>query len=240
MADPLHQFEIHKIMPLEIAGVDASFTNSSLFMVIGVVLFSAFMMLAMGRRTVVPGRMQSVAEIFYEFIANMVKEIAGADARPYFPFVFSLFMFILMGNVLGLLPFSFTYTSHIIVTFTLAMIVFVLMWVVGFYRHGLKFVTLFIPPGCPAIMAPLLVPIELFAFFVRPISLSIRLFANMMAGHIMLKVFAGFAVTMGLFGVVPMLVTASLIGFELLVAGLQAYIFALLTCVYLHDSVYMH
>jgi len=241
VASPLEQFQIKTIVPLHFGGVDASFTNASLFMVISAVLVSLFVILSMRGRALVPTRMQSMAELSYEFIAGMVRDNVGSDGRKYFPFVFSLFMFILFGNLVGLIPFSFTFTSHIIVTFGLAMIVFLGVTLIGVVRHGFHFFTLFLPKGVPVAMAPVLIPIEVLSYLSRPLSLSIRLFANMMAGHTMLKVFAAFVLPLGLLGGwAPLAVNVALTGFEFLVAFLQAYVFTILTCLYLNDAINLH
>ena len=189
----------------------------------------------------VPGRWQSVAELIYEFVADMLKSNAGKDAMPYFPFVFTLFLFILFGNFLGLLPYGFTFTSHIIVTAALAVFIFVAVTVLGFVKHGLHFFKLFVPPGTPVAMAVFLVPLEMFSYLIRPVTLSLRLFANMLAGHVLLKVLAGFVVVLGIFfGWVPVLAVFGITLLELLVAALQAYVFALLTCIYLNDAIHLH
>ena len=239
-AGPLEQFEIHRIIPIHFGRLDASFTNSALLMCIVVVLITAFMVLSMRGARLVPSRWQSMAELSYEFVANMVRDSAGSDGARYFPFVFTLFMFILFGNVIGLIPYSFTVTSHIIVTAALAIVVFIGVTIIAFIRHGFHFFTFFFPEGAPVFMAPLLVPIEILSYLSRPFSLSIRLFANMMAGHTMLAVFAGFVVSLGLFGVLPIVFDSVLIGFEVFIGVLQAYVFAVLTCIYLHDALYMH
>ena len=236
----MHQFEINRLAEIEIFGIDASFTNSSLFMVLGVGLITGFFALAMNGRSLVPTRMQSVAELCYEFVANMVRENVGQAGMKYFPFVFTLFTFILVMNLLGMLPYSFTVTSHIIVTFALAALVFVVVTAIGFARHGLGYLKLFVPEGVPMWLMPLIVPIELISYLIRPVSLSVRLFANMMAGHTMLKVFAGFVVSLGIFGFAPLLFTIAFTGLEFVVAFLQAYIFTVLTCLYLNDAIHMH
>lgn len=245
--DPMHQFQIEKLVPLSAFGLDLSFTNSSLWMVIAVALSSLFLTAGMSRRAMVPGRLQSLAEMAYEFIANTVRSTAGQDGMAFFPFVFSLFIFVLFSNLLGLLPGSFTVTSHIIVTFALAMTVFVTVLVVGFARHGLHFLSLFVPSGVPIFLLPLITLIEVISFLSRPISLSVRLFANMLAGHTMLKVFAGFVVmlfgaggVLGAVGVAPLLAISALTALELLIAFLQAYVFAVLTCIYLNDAINLH
>jgi len=246
--DPLHQFQINPIMQLVIAGYDVSFSNSALFMVVAALLVYGLLVHGMKARALVPGRLQSLAEMFYEFVANMVRENAGADAKPYFPFVFTLFMFILFGNMLGMIPYTFTFTSHIIVTFALALTVFVFVTVLALMKHGLHFFSFFMPHGAPIALAPILIPIEVISYVMRPVSLSIRLFANMMAGHTMLKVFAGFTVLMigalgsvgFLAGIVPVAINIALTGFEFLVAFLQAYVFSILTCLYIRDALELH
>ncbi len=235
---PLEQFEIKPLVPMHIGDIDISFTNSALFMVIAVMLITALMTFGMRGRAMVPGRLQSVAELSYEFIANMLRENVGSEGRQYFPFVFSLFMFILFGNLLGMIPYSFTTTSHIIVTFALALVVFLIVTIVGFVRHGLHFLSFFVPPGVPKVLYPILVPIEVLSYFIRPVSLSVRLFANMLAGHTMLKVFAGFVVSLGILaGWLPLAFVVALTGLEFLIAFLQAYVFTILTCLYLNDAV---
>jgi len=238
--NPLHQFAIERLIPLQIGGVDASYTNSALMMSVAVVLIAAFVLLTTRGAALVPGRWQSTAEMLYEFIAKMVDDNAGEGARPYLPFVFSLFMFILFGNLLGMIPYSFTFTSHIIVTFALAAVVFVGVTVIGIAKHGFHFLSLFAPHGVPKALLLLLVPIEVLSYFIRPFTLSIRLFANMMAGHTMLAIFAGFVAVLGLAGVLPLAVDVALVLLELLVAVLQAYVFAILTCLYLHDALHLH
>ncbi len=237
---PMQQFEINRLAEFQIFGFDASFTNSSLFMSIGVALIVGFLALATNGRSLVPSRMQSMAELSYEFVANMVRENVGLAGMKYFPFVFTLFTYILVLNLMGLIPYTFTVTSHIIITFALAALVFVLVTAIGFARHGLGYLKLFVPEGVPFWLMPLIVPIELISYLIRPISLSVRLFANMMAGHTMLKVFAGFVVSMGVFGFAPLLFTIAFTGLEFIVAFLQAFIFAVLTCIYLNDAVNMH
>jgi F-type H+-transporting ATPase subunit a len=236
----MEQFEIHRYLKLDLFGLDASFTNSSLFMVIAFFVIIGFLTCAMNSRSLVPGRMQSVAELAYEFVANMVYENTGKDGMKYFPFVFSLFIFVLVLNMLGMIPYSFTVTSHIVVTFALAALVFVVVTGIGFARHGLGFLKLFKPEGLPVALVPIIVPIELISYLIRPISLSVRLFANMMAGHTLLKVFAGFVVSLGVAGVVPLIATVAFTGLEFLVAFLQAMIFAVLTSIYLNDAINMH
>lgn len=241
MPDPMHQFEIKRLVPLEIFGFDASFTNSALFMSIAAVLITLFMVFAMRKGALVPGRLQSVAELSYEFVANMVRDNVGTSGMKYFPFIFTLFMFVLALNMLGMVPYSFTVTSHIIVTFALAAFIFVGVTLIGFWKHGIGFLKFFVPSGVPFLMLPLLVVIEVISYLTRPVSLSVRLFANMMAGHTMLKVFGSFVAALGLLGGWAVLgLMVAFTGLELLVAFLQAYVFAILTCIYLNDALHMH
>ncbi len=245
---PMHQFEINRLHKLELFGFDASFTNSSLFMVAAVLLTTGYMIWAMSARELVPGRAQSVAEIGYNYIADMVRENIGEEGMKYFPWVFSIFVFVFMLNMLGMLPlmdWGFTSTSHIIVTFGLAAMVWLFVTIVGFARHGLGFLKLFVPDGVPIWLMPLIVPIEIISYLIRPISQSVRLFANMMAGHTMLKVFAGFIVSFAgagywWAGAAPLLFMVAFTGLEVFVAFMQAFIFTVLTCIYLNDAVNMH
>ena len=237
----MHQFEIQRIVPLKILGYDMSFTNSSLFMVIALAATALFFFTAMRSRSLVPNRLQSMAEMVYEFVANMVRSNVGEAGMKYFPFVFSIFIFILVLNLLGMLPYSFTVTSHIIVTFALAATVFLVVTAIGFINHGLGYLKLFVPHGVPIWLMPVIVPIELISYFIRPISHSVRLFANMMAGHTMLKVFAGFAVSLPIWAkIAPAGFMVAFTGLEFLVAFLQALVFTLLTCIYINDAVNMH
>ena len=243
--DPIHQFQIAKWIPIEIGGLDFSFTNSAAFMVASVVGAGAFLYLTTSSRGLVPGRLQSVSEMAYEFVASMLRDAAGSHGMKFFPFVFSLFMFVLVGNLLGLFPYFFTTTSHIIVTFMLALLVIGTVIVYGFMKNGLGFLKLFVPDGVPGILVPLVVLIEVISFLSRPISLSVRLFANMLAGHITLKVFAGFVTSLTALGaagiagsILPLAMTVAITGLEFLVAFLQAYVFAVLTCMYLNDAIH--
>lgn len=241
VANPLHQFEITPIVPIDFGGLDASLTNAGAFMVLSALAVSVFVMASTAKRSVVPGRWQSLAELSYEFVAGMVRDNVGTEGRKYFPFVFSLFMFILFGNLLGLIPYSFTFTSHIAVTFTMAIVVFLGVTLIGIVRHGFHFLSFFVPKGIPVFLMPLLIVIEVLSYLSRPISLSIRLFANMMAGHTMMKVFAGFVIGLGILGGwAPLAMMVALTGFEFLVAFLQAYVFAVLTCLYLNDAIHLH
>ena len=240
MASPVEQFKLKPLVPFELGGVDLSYTTSSLWMTITVVGVTAFLTLSMRGGRLVPGRWQSMAEMSYEFIANMIRENVGAEGLKYFPFIFTLFMFILVGNLVGMIPFAYTFTSQIIVTFAMAATIFIGVTVIGLVRHGLHFFSLFVPSGTPLILAPLLIPIEVISYFVRPVSLSVRLFANMMAGHTMMKVFGGFTVLLGVLGVAPIILLVALTGFEIMVAVLQAYVFTVLTCLYLNDAIHLH
>jgi F-type H+-transporting ATPase subunit a len=237
---PLEQFKIEPLIPLHIGGFDVSYTNSALFMTVAVVLITALLVLGTRRGALVPGRWQSISELSYEFVADMVETNAGHGAEPYFPFVFTLFMFVLFANFLGLIPYSFTVTSHIIVTFALAALVFIGVTLIGIARHGTRFLRLFVPEGVPLVLLFLLVPIELLSYFIRPFTLSIRLFANMLAGHTMLAIFGGFAASVGLLAFLPTAINIALVGLEILVAALQAYVFAILTCLYLRDALHLH
>lgn len=245
--NPVEQFVIKEHVRFDMGGLDLSYTNSALWMTIAVVASAFFLTFAMKKKEMVPGRFQMFAELLYEFVAKMVRENIGSKGRQYFPFVFTIFVYVLMGNVLGLLPESFTYTSHLAVTGALALLVFASVIVFGFMNHGFKFLSLFAPAGVPWWILPVIIPIELISFFVRPLTLSIRLFANMMAGHIMLKIIAGFAVAAAgmaswgfMVGFAPAFVSSLMLAFELLVALIQAYVFAILSCVYLKDSVDLH
>lgn len=238
---PMHQFEIQRFTEVQIFGLDASFTNSALFMLIAVVLIAGFLVFAMRKQALVPTRTQSIAELLYEFTSKMLLDAAGPEALKFFPFVFTLFTFILVLNLLGMLPYAFTVTSHIIVTFALAALVWILVTVTGFVRHGFGYLRLFVPEGVPWVLLPIIVPIELISYLIRPVSHSVRLFANMMAGHTMLKVFGGFVVGLGAVGGwAPLGFMVAITGLEVVVAILQAFIFALLTCIYLNDAINMH
>ena len=237
---PLEQFKIEPLIPMHIGGLDVSYTNSALFMTVAVVLITALLVLGTKRGALVPGRWQSVAEMSYEFVADMVETNAGHGADPYFPFVFTLFMFVLFSNFLGLIPYSYTVTSQIIVTFALAATVFIGVTIIGFVKHGLHFGRLFVPEGVPIVLLLLLVPIELLSYCIRPFTLSIRLFANMLAGHTMLAIFGGFAASVGLLAILPVALDVAILALEVLVAALQAYVFAILTCLYLRDALHLH
>jgi F-type H+-transporting ATPase subunit a len=237
---PLAQFKIEPLIPIHIGGLDLSYTNSALFMTIAVVLITSLLVFGTRRGALVPGRVQSIAEMSYEFVADMVETNAGHGAEPYFPFVFTLFMFVLFSNLLGLIPYSYTVTSQIIVTFALAAIVFIGVTIIGIVKHGAHFLRLFVPEGVAIILLLLLVPIELLSYFIRPFTLSIRLFANMLAGHTMLAIFGGFAASVGLLAILPVALDVAILALEVLVAALQAYVFAILTCLYLRDALHLH
>jgi F-type H+-transporting ATPase subunit a len=244
--NPMEQFEVKPIVPLHIGPYDVSFTNQSLFMVIVVMAVALFLTLSMSKRSLVPSRAQSMAEVSYEFVANMIKSTAGDDGLVFFPFVFTLFMFVLFCNFFGMIPGAFTVTSQIAVTFSLAAVVILAVLVTGFLKHGLGFFKLFVPKA-PFLLLILLVPIEIISFLTRPISLSVRLFANMLAGHTMLAVFAGFVIMLGGAGgilsalsIAPMFLIVAIMMLELLVAFLQAYVFAILTCIYLNEALHLH
>tara|TARA_B110000014_G_scaffold75529_1_gene51619 strand:- start:2196 stop:2930 length:735 start_codon:yes stop_codon:yes gene_type:complete len=240
--NPMHQFEVYRIGPEIILGsLNLSFTNASLFMVISSILILILLFLGTKKSLLVPSKIQLVAEMSYTFVAKMISDTAGTNAKPFFPFIFTLFMFVLFCNMVGMLPYSFTVTSHIIVTFILAAIVFIGVTIIGFVKHGIKYLELFVPKGVPVVLLPLIVIIEIISYLSRPISLSVRLFANMMAGHTMLKVFGGFVISLGILGGwLPLGFSIALTGLEILVAFLQAYVFAILTCIYLNDALNLH
>jgi len=244
--DPIHQFEIKNLLPIiRIGGTEIAFTNSALFMLIALALILALMLGATRSRALVPGRLQATAEIVYGFVADTLRSSAGQEGMKFFPLVFSIFIFILVLNVMGIIPYAFTVTSHIIITVAFALLVFLTVVIYGFWRNGLRFLKLFVPTGIPIYILPLVTAIEVMSFFSRPVSHSVRLFANMLAGHITLKVFGGFVVMLGGLGLLgwlgaalPLALTTVLTALELLVALLQAYVFAILTCIYLNDAVH--
>ena len=244
--DPIHQFEIHDLLTLfEIAGREIHFTNSAFYMLISVVFTLLLMLVTTRERRLVPTRLQSFAELIYEFVANMIRGTAGEEGMKFFPLVFSLFMFILISNVIGIIPYTFTVSSQIVITASLALLVFFTVIVYGFYKNGLRFLKLFVPQGIPIFILPLIVLIEVISFLSRPISHSVRLFANMLAGHMTLSVFAAFVVMLGGVGLagwlaafLPLALTVALTALELVVAVLQAYVLAILTCIYLRDAIH--
>jgi len=240
--NPMHQFEVYRIGPeIKLGSINLSFTNASLFMTISAVTILFLLFIGTKKKLLIPSKMQLVTEMSYSFIAKMINDTAGSSAKDFFPFIFTLFMFVLFCNMIGMLPYSFTVTSHIIVTFVLAAFVFVGVTILGFIKHGIKYLELFVPKGVPKILLPLIVIIEIISYLSRPVSLSVRLFANMMAGHTMLKVFGGFVISLGLLGGwLPLSFSVALTGLEILVAFLQAYVFAILTCIYLNDALNIH
>lgn len=246
--DPIHQFQIKELAgPVNIGGFEISFTNSALFMAIAVATVTGILLAAAARGAPVPGRLQSLGEVWYEFIHNMVKNVLGPEGKPFFPLVFSLFSFVLAANMLGMFPYFFTVTSHVVVTASLAVFVVALVVAVGISRHGLGWFKLFVPSGVPMVILPFISVIEIISFLSRPVSLGLRLFGNMLAGHIVLKVFAGFVVSLGALGfggiigsVAPLGMAVALTALEFLVAFLQAFVFAILTCVYLNDALHTH
>ena len=240
MANPLEQFEIAPILPILVGTADLTFTNSALHMVIVVALVWGVFRLATNHAQLIPGRLQSLAEVLYEFVRGIIEDNVGREGHKYFPIIFTIFIYILVGNLIGMIPGTFTYTSHIIVTFTMAIVIVGGVTVIGFKRHGLHFLSLFAPAGVPVYIYPLLIPIEVLSYLIRPISLSVRLAVNMTAGHIMLKSFAGFIVAMGVFGVLPLAVAVGLTGLEIVIAFLQAYVFTVLSCLYLNDAINLH
>jgi F0F1-type ATP synthase, subunit a len=241
-SNPMQQFTVQRIGPeINIAGVDLSFTNASLFMVISATVIILFLFLGSKEKKIIPNKLQLIAEMSYTFVAKMINDTAGSKARPYFPFIFCLFMFVLFCNMVGMLPYSFTVTSHIIVTLIMALFIFIAVTIIGFIKHGFKYLSIFVPSGVPAVLLPLITIIEIISYLSRPVSLSVRLFANMMAGHTMLKVFGGFVVSLGILGGwLPLSFSVALTGLEILVAFLQAYVFAILTCIYLNDALNLH
>ena len=240
--NPMHQFEVYRIGPeINLGEINLSFTNASLFMTISSILILLFLFLGTKKKSLVPTKIQFITEASYTFVAKMINDTAGSSAKSFFPFIFTLFMFVLFANMVGMLPYSFTVTSHIIVTFVLAAIVFIGATILGFIKHGFKYLEIFVPKGVPIILLPLIVIIEIISYLSRPVSLSVRLFANMMAGHTMLKVFGGFVISLGLLGGwLPLGFSVALTGLEILVAFLQAYVFAILTCIYLNDALNLH
>jgi len=236
--NPMHQFNVYRIGPeISFGSIDISFTNASLFMIISALAIISVFFAGTKRKAIVPTKIQLLTELSYTLVSKMISDTAGSKAKPYFPFIFSLFMFVLFCNMLGMLPYSFTVTSHIIVTFALAAVIFVGVTIIGFVNHGVGYLKLFIPSGVPVFLLPLIVIIEIISYLSRPVSLSVRLFANMMAGHTMLKVFGGFVISLGIIGGwLPLSFTVALTGLEILIAFLQAYVFAILTCIYLNDA----
>tara|TARA_B100001123_G_scaffold433800_1_gene559216 strand:- start:1399 stop:2127 length:729 start_codon:yes stop_codon:yes gene_type:complete len=240
--NPMHQFQVYRIGPeIKLGSINLSFTNASLFMAASSLAIVLLLYLGTKKKLLIPSKLQLITEMSYSFVAKMINDTAGTNAKAFFPFIFTLFMFVLFCNMIGMLPYSFTVTSHIIVTFVLAAFVFVGVTIVGFIKHGIKYLELFVPKGVPIVLLPLIVVIEIISYLSRPVSLSVRLFANMMAGHTMLKVFGGFVISLGILGGwLPLGFSVALTGLEILVAFLQAYVFAILTCIYLNDALNLH
>ena len=241
-ANPMTQFEVYRIGPeIKIGAFDISFTNASLFMVISSLAILIIFNFGSKKNSKLPNKMQLLAELSYTFVSKMISDTAGSKAKPYFAFIFSLFMFVLFCNMFGMIPYTFTVTSHIIVTFVLAAFIFIGVTIIGFAKHGIGYLKLFVPSGVPIVLLPLIVVIEVISYLSRPVSLSVRLFANMMAGHTMMKVFGGFVISLGIVGGwLPLSFSVALTGLEILVAFLQAYVFAILTCIYLNDALNLH
>ncbi|EHI49267.1 F0F1-type ATP synthase, alpha subunit [SAR116 cluster alpha proteobacterium HIMB100] len=247
MHSPVEQFTIKVLFALNLFGFDIQFTNSALFMVLAILVSSLFLYMAMKPAAVIPGRLQGLAEMLYEFVADMVRSNVGNEGKPYFPFIFTLFIFVLFSNLLGLIPYSYTTTSQIVVTFAMSFVIFLGVTIIALVKHGFHFFSFFVPAGAPKVLVPFLAVIEVISYFMRPVSLSVRLFANMLAGHTMLKVFGGLAVMIASAGgaavagsVFPLLAIVGLTGLEILVAVLQAYVFTILTCMYLNDALHLH
>ncbi len=241
-ANPMTQFEVYRIGPeIKIGAFDISFTNASLFMIVSTLAILIIFNMGSKKNSLLPDKIQLLTELSYTFVAKMINDTAGSQAKPYFAFIFSLFMFVLFCNMFGMIPYTFTVTSHIIVTFVLAIFIFIGVTIIGFIKHGIGYLKLFVPSGVPVVLLPLIIVIEIISYLSRPISLSVRLFANMMAGHTMMKVFGGFVVSLGIVGGwLPLSFSVALTGLEILVAFLQAYVFAILTCIYLNDALNLH
>jgi F-type H+-transporting ATPase subunit a len=241
-ANPMTQFNVYRIGPeIKLGAFDISFTNASLFMIISSLTILIIFNIGSKKNSLLPNKIQLLAELSYTFVSKMISDTAGLKAKPYFAFIFSLFMFVLFCNMFGMIPYTFTVTSHIIVTFVLAAFIFIGVTIVGFAKHGFGYLKLFVPSGVPAVLLPLIVVIEVISYLSRPVSLSVRLFANMMAGHTMMKVFGGFVISLGIVGGwLPLSFSVALTGLEILVAFLQAYVFAILTCIYLNDALNLH
>ena len=240
--NPMHQFQVYKIGPeIKLGNLDLSFTNASMFMLISALTIALLLFFGSKNKNIIPNKIQLIAELIYNFISKMISDTAGSKAKPYFPFIFSLFMFVLFCNMIGMLPYAFTVTSHIIVTLVMALFIFISVTIIGFIKHGLKYLNIFVPKGVPIVLLPLITIIEIISYLSRPVSLSVRLFANMMAGHTMMKVFGGFVISLGIVGGwLPLSFSVALTGLEILVAFLQAYVFAILTCIYLNDALNLH
>ncbi len=240
MSSPMEQFVIKPIIPLEVGGVDVSFTNSSLFMVLAVVVSSLLLGLCLRKRAIVPSVAQSVPESIYEFVSSLLKENVGVEGLRYFPFIFTLFLFVAFGNLLGLFPYAFTFTSHLTAVGSLSLIALCFNIVIGIKKKKIGWLRTFLPKGIPFALAPLIVPIEMISFLSKPFSLTVRLVANMTVGHIMLKIIAGFVVALGAAGIVPVLFNSCIVCFEMFIALLQAFIYTVLSCIYLGDALHEH
>ncbi len=240
MSSPLEQFVIKPIIPIEVAGIDISFTNSSLFMVLAVVVSTLVMALCLRKRTMVPGMLQSIPESLYEFINNLLRENVGVEGLKYFPFIFTVFVFIAFGNLLGLFPYAFTFTSHLTAVGSLSLVALLFNIAVGIKNKKLGWLRTFLPRGIPLALAPLIVPIEMISFLSKPFSLTVRLVANMTVGHIMLKIIAGFVVSLGILGIIPLLFNGAIVCFEIFISLLQAFIYTVLSCIYLGEALHEH
>lgn len=240
MSSPMEQFVIKPIVPIEIGGIDISFTNSSLFMMLAVLVSTLSLGLCLRKRKLIPHTAQSIPEGLYEFINGLLKENVGVEGLKYFSFIFTVFLFVALGNLLGLVPYSFTFTSHLTAVGTLSLLALALNIIVGIKKKKFGWLRTFLPKGIPWIMAPLIIPIEIVSFLSKPFSLSMRLVANMTVGHIMLKIIAGFVVSLGILGLVPLLFDAIIVCFEIFISLLQAFIYTVLTCIYLSDAMHEH
>lgn len=237
--NPLQQFLVKTLVPIHVGGIDLSFSNASAFMLLSALIPLALLWYARPYQ-MIPGKLQTLLEIALGFITDMLEDTNEEKGLPYLPLIMAVFLFVFFGNMLGMIPYGFTFTSHLIATLGLAGFIFIIITSIGIAKHGKKFLALFIPQGVPMLLWPLMIPVEILSYLSRPFSLAVRLFANMMAGHTMLKVFGGFTVALGALGIGPLAVNVALIGFEFLVAFLQAYVFTILTCIYLHDALYLH
>lgn len=240
MSNPMEQFVIKPLVPLEVGGVDISFTNSALFMVLAVVVSTLLLGLCLRKRSIVPTAAQSIPETLYEFISGLLRENVGDEGLKYFPFIFTVFLFVAFGNLLGLFPYAFTWTSHLTAVGSLSLIALLFNVMIGIKKKKLGWLRTFLPRGIPLALAPLIVPIEMISFLSKPFSLTVRLVANMTVGHIMLKIIAGFVVALGVAGIVPVLFNSAIVCFEIFIALLQAFIYTVLSCIYLGDAIHEH
>ncbi len=240
MSNPMEQFEVKSIVPINLAGHDISYTNSSMFMTLTVVICVCLFMFCLRKRTIVPGKAQAFAEMVYDFVYSLVKDNIGPEGLKYFSFIFSIFLFVAFGNVLGLFPYAFTFTSHVAAVGALSLLGLLFNMAVGIKKKKWGYIRTIMPNGIPWVLAPLVMPIETISLLSKPFSLTVRLVANMTVGHIMLKVMAGFIVALGALGIVPLLFDACIIVFELFIALLQAFIYTILCCIYLGDAIHSH